>query len=130
MRSRLLVLLGASLLLGAASSARGQEDSWRSPGTRPASDQSEAAPATDPQSPQKASSDVPGSTVVLGTVVSLQPGRTLKVRETDGKIKAFTIKDAAVDSSIKVGDSVRITESKDANGVRSLTVESTQPPAR
>lgn len=118
MKPRSLALVGASLLVGATLAlAQPQDNPDRPPATRP-------APTSDQQ--QQSPPSTATSKVFNGTVVAFQEGKTLKVKLTGGTTRLFHLSQATVDPSVKVGSTVRVTESRDVNGVTSLTVETPQ----
>ncbi len=63
---------------------------------------------------------------LVGTVKAFEVGKKIKVR-VGKKLHSFTLDtksvDTKVDPSVTVGTKVRIVESKDANGIKTLTIE-------
>jgi len=120
------VSLFSAGLLVAGLTAWAQDKPQATPSSDPANQtpsqtpsQAEPAAPSQPALPPAASS----SKTVSGTVESITEGKSLKVKTAAGKSKTFNLRDAAVDSSVKVGSSVRVTQSRDVNGKSSIVVE-------
>ena len=120
---KVLSLFGAALLLSAMA-AWAQDKGAMAPSTPPDTTTQPAQAQPQPYEPPSANSPQASSTAMVnGTVESLVEGKTLKVRTAEGKVKSFNLKDASVDPSIKVGSSVKVTQSRDATGKGIVTVE-------
>lgn len=118
-------LFGAGLLL-VGLTAWAQDKPQATPSSDPANQTPSQAPSqaeppapSQPALPPAASS----SKTISGTVESITEGKSMKVKTAEGKSKTFNLKDAAIDSSVKVGSSVRVTQSRDVNGKSALVVE-------
>jgi biotin carboxyl carrier protein len=120
---RNLSALGAASLLAAAA-AWGQNQPRQDRNSQPS--QPPAPSPTQAQPPSNSPAEAPvasSSRTIEGTVESLTEGKVMKVKMADGKTKTFALRDASVDQSVKVGSPVRVTQSTDVNGKRTLTVE-------
>lgn len=120
---RSLALFGGALLMAAAVAVAQDRGTaaQTAPSSEPSSSPYQAQPpgSTAPTPAPEASS----SKTVSGTVESLTEGKTMKVKTAEGKTKTFNLRDAAIDPSVKVGSTVKVTQSRDVNGKSSLTVE-------
>ena len=118
-------LFSAALLLvavGAYAQDRGQAGQ-SAPPTEPSA---QAPYGTQPSTPPTTAKEASSSKTISGTVESLTEGKTMKIKTAEGKTKSFSLKDAAIDPSVKVGSTVKVTQSRDVNGKSSLTVEPDQ----
>ena len=120
---RNLSALGAASLLAAAA-AWGQNMPRQERDAQPSQPPAPSPTQTQPSGNSPADAPVASSSKTIeGTVESLTEGKVMKVKMANGKTKTFALRDASVDPSVKVGSPVRVTQSADVNGKRSLTVE-------
>jgi ABC-type oligopeptide transport system substrate-binding subunit len=119
-------LFSAALLLVAAGAYA--QDRGQAGQSAPPTEPSAQAPYGTPPSgtPPATAKEASSSKTISGTVESLTEGKTMKIKTAEGKTKSFSLRDAAIDPSVKVGSAVKVTQSRDVNGKSSLTVEPDQ----